>query len=227
MSEEQDQEQKPKQKRPAVDWEQVAIDIRAGILTDRQIGEKYGRTHGAIQQYAKKKGIERNLTARIQQRTETKLAKAVLAKETSQELAKLTQEQTIELASEVSTTIVLRQQGRIARHLQVSEALLAELESQTIHADLYEKLGELMYKPDEKGVDKLNDLYRKVITTSSRIDSHKKAVETEKTLIGLERQAFNIADAAAEQPSITNLSDDDLDRELARLAAKVGFSTAT
>jgi hypothetical protein len=219
------EEKKPK--KPSVDWDQVAIEIRAGILTDRQIGEKHGRSHGAIQQYAKKHGIERNLTSRIQQRTETKLAKAVLAKETSQELAKLTQEQTIELASEVTATIVIRQQGRIARHLHVSEALLAELESQTIHADLYEKLGEMMYKPDEKGVDKLNDLYRKVITTSSRIDSHKKAVETEKTLIGLERQAFNIVDAAVEPPSINNLSDDDLDRELARLAAKVGFSAAT
>ena len=74
-----------KEKKPTVDWDGVAIDIRAGILTDRQIGEKHGRSHGAIQQYAKKHGIERNLAGRIHQRVEAKLAKAELAKKTSQE----------------------------------------------------------------------------------------------------------------------------------------------
>ena len=80
-----------------VDWDAVAIDIRAGILTDREIGAKHGRSHGAIQQYAKKHGIERDLTTRIQHKTKAKLAKAQLAKETSQERGKLTQEQTIEM----------------------------------------------------------------------------------------------------------------------------------
>lgn len=182
------------EKKPAVDWDQVEIDIRAGILTDRQIGDKHGRSHGAIQQYAKKHNIERNLGERIRQRTQTKLAKAVLAKETSQPTDKVSERQTVEFAAEVQTTIVLKQQGRIGRHLALSQSLLAELESQTIDRVLYEQLGELMESPDKNG-DKLNDLYRKVISTSQRIDSHKKAVETEKALIALERQAFGIGDA--------------------------------
>lgn len=218
---------KEKKGRNTVDWEQVAIDIRAGILTDRQIGEKYGRSHGAIQQYAKKHGIERNLTARIQQRTETKLAKAALAKETSQELAKLTQEQTIELASEVTATIVIKQRGRIDRHLKVAEGLLSELESQTIDIALYEKLGELMFAPDDKGRDRMNELYRKVISTPARIDAHKKAVETARMLIDMERQAFNITDGTAPTPPLESISDDDLDRTIAALAAKAGLSTLT
>lgn len=181
-------------KKPPVDWDQVAIDYRAGILTDRQIGEKHGRSYGSIQQYAKKHGIERNLSSRIKQRTDAKLVKAALVKESSQTVGKFTQEQTIEIAAEAQATIVIKQQGRIGRHLKVSASLIDELESQTIDRELYEKLGELMAAPDENGNDKLNDLYRKVISTSSRIDSHKKAVETEKTLIALERQAFNIGD---------------------------------
>jgi hypothetical protein len=201
-----------------VDWDQVAIDIRAGILTDRQIGEKHGRSHGAIHQYAKKNNIERNLTARIRERTETKLSKAALSKKTIQERAKLTQEQTIEIAAEVQATIVIKQQGRIGRHLSVSEALIAELESQTIDRELYEKLGELMESPDENGNDKLNDLYRKVISTSSRIDSHKKAVETERVLIALERQAFGLKDDA--EDSKKPLDESAIDERLALLLAK-------
>lgn len=187
-----------------VDWDAVAIDIRAGILTDREIGAKHGRSHGAIQQYAKKHGIERDLTTRIQHKTKAKLAKAQLAKETSQERAKLTEEQTIEIAAEAAATIVIKQQGRIGRHLRLSESLLSELESQTIDRTLYEQLGELMAAPDENGIDRLNELYRKIISTPSRIDSHKKAVETEKTLVALERQAFNLDKEATEDGGIAD-----------------------
>ena len=187
-----------------VDWDAVAIDIRAGILTDREIGAKHGRSHGAIQQYAKKHGIERDLTTRIQHKTKAKLAKAQLAKETSQERAKLTEEQTIEIAAEAAATIFIKQQGRIGRHLRLSESLLSELESQTIDRTLYEQLGELMAAPDENGIDRLNELYRKIISTPSRIDSHKKAVETEKTLVALERQAFNLDKDATEDGGIAD-----------------------
>ena len=187
-----------------VDWDAVAIDIRAGILTDREIGAKHGRSHGAIQQYAKKHGIERDLTTRIQHKTKAKLAKAQLAKETSQERAKLTEEQTIEIAAEAAATIVIKQQGRIGRHLRLTESLLSELESQTIDRTLYEQLGELMAAPDENGIDRLNELYRKIISTPSRIDSHKKADETEKTLVALERQAFNLDKDATEDGGIAD-----------------------
>ena len=187
-----------------VDWDAVAIDIRAGILTDREIGAKHGRSHGNIQQYANKHGIERDLTTRIQHKTKAKLAKAQLAKETSQERAKLTEEQTIEIAAEAAATIVIKQQGRIGRHLRLSESLLSELESQTIDRTLYEQLGELMAAPDENGIDRLNELYRKIISTPSRIDSHKKAVETEKTLVALERQAFNLDKEATEDGGIAD-----------------------
>lgn len=182
--------------KPAVDWDQVAIDIRAGILTDRQIGAKHGRTHGAIQSYARKHGIERNLGERIAERTETKLAKKLakteLAKEISQKNARISTDQIVEVAAEARSMIVIAQQGRIGRHLGIAANMLAELESQTIDRELYDKLGEMMFAPDANGVDRLNALYQKVIDTPSRIDSHKKAVEIEKNLIALERQAFGL-----------------------------------
>lgn len=197
-----------KDKTQPVDWEQVGMDIRFGVLTDRQIGDKHGRSHTSIQKYAKKHGIERDLTTRIQQKAKAKVAKAQVAKEGCQALAKLTQEQTIEFASEVQATIVIKQQGRIGRHMQLAQTLIDELESQTIDRELYEHLGELMVNPDKNGMDKLNELYRKVITTSQRIDSHKKAVETEKSLIAMERQAFNIGDAPP-APELTVLEQTD------------------
>ena len=203
-------------KKPPVDWDQVAIDYRAGILTDRQIGEKHNRSFGAIQQFAKKHGIERDLASRIKQRIATKLVAALekteLAKKTSQaetSQAKTSQgkktsaydvlqDHTIDLAAEVAATIVIKQRGRIGRQLHISHRLLDELESQTVDRELYEHLGNLMIDP-EKNRDLLNELYRKTISTASRIDAHKKAVEVEKMLIGMERQAFNIGDKDSDE----------------------------
>lgn len=74
--------------------------------------------------------------------------------------------------------------------------LLGELEETTGNKDLFEQLGELLYAPDKNGVDKLNEIYQKVIALPSRIKGMKDLADTLKTLVGLERQAFGIDDNA-------------------------------
>ncbi|EOK2809978.1 hypothetical protein ACJY85_000562, partial [Escherichia coli] len=59
-----------------------------------------------------------------------------------------------------------------------------------------EKLGELMFDPDDKGQDKLNDLYHKIISLPSRVKSMKDLSDSLKTLIGLEREAYSIENKA-------------------------------
>ena len=63
------------------------------------------------------------------------------------------------------------------------------------------KLGELMQSPDERGSDKLNELYRRVIALPSRLDGAKKAAETLRILVSLEREAFGMdkGDATGEE----------------------------
>lgn len=175
------------------DIDRVALEMeyRAGILPYRELAKKFGISAARITQIAGEEEWERDLTAKIQAKTEAKLNRAML----NAIVNKPSENQIVEIVAEVQATIVIKQQGRIGRHLGLSQALLAELESQTIDRELYENLAELMVNPDKNGMDKLNELYRKVITTSQRIDSHKKAVETEKALIAMERQAFNIGDA--------------------------------
>ena len=59
---------------------------------------------------------------------------------------------------------------------------------------LLEMLGELMWSPDDKGNDKVNDLYMKIISMPGRVKSMKDLSDTLKTLIALERQAFGLDD---------------------------------
>lgn len=205
-----------------VDWDAVAIDIRAGKLTDRQIGEKHGRSHGAIQAYARKRGISRDLSERIQQKTTEKLATAKLAKiklakrpeEISQEPAPVTvitaEEQAIEIAATVNSTIIIQQQGRIARRIALVSLLAEEVEQQTAERALFEKLGEFLRCPDENNRDALNDVYMKSISTPSRVDMVKKLVEAEDKLITMEGKAHRLD---REAPPATNQEDRDVPPE--------------
>ena len=54
----------------------------------------------------------------------------------------------------------------------------------------------MMATPDENGNDRLNELYRKVISLPSQTDTAKKLAETLKTKIELERKVFKIEDKA-------------------------------
>jgi hypothetical protein len=110
----------------------------------------------------------------------------------------------VEANAEVIANIRLSHRRDISRSRSLVIDLLAELEHETGKLDLFEELGDLLRNEDDKGRDKLNDLYKKVISSASRVSSMKALAETMKTLIGLEREAYGINDsgiAPTESPS--------------------------
>ncbi|MNV92608.1 hypothetical protein D3C71_1872240 [compost metagenome] len=74
-------------------------------------------------------------------------------------------------------------------------SLLDELETETGDIDLFRELGDILRSEDDKGQDRRNDVYQKVISSAGRIDSMKKLAETLKNLVGIEREAYGIAEA--------------------------------
>lgn len=46
-------------KKAARDWEAIERDYRSGQFTDRELGEKYGITHAAVQKWAKREGWQK------------------------------------------------------------------------------------------------------------------------------------------------------------------------
>ena len=75
-------------------------------------------------------------------------------------------------------------------------ALLEELEAMVGRdtAELMYQLGDLMRSPDDKGMDRLNDLYRKIISLPERAKTMKDLGESLRVLVALERQAFGLDD---------------------------------
>ena len=69
-----------------------------------------------------------------------------------------------------------------------------------------EKLGELMFDPDDKGQDKLNEIYHKVISMPERVKSVKALSDALKNFFGIERPAYDI-DGPEGDNSVKQLSD--------------------
>ncbi|HEF4749739.1 TPA: hypothetical protein SAO13_003744 [Burkholderia multivorans] len=175
----------------APDWERIEADYRAGVLSVREIAAAQGISHTAINKRAKAEGWERDLSKRIQAKADALVSRREVSSAVSTETS-IPDRVIVEANAEVIARIRLAHRGDIARSRKVAMSLLDELEQQTGNLDLFEQLGELLRSPDDKGIDKLNDLYQKVISTPTRIDGMKKLAETLKTLIGLEREAYNI-----------------------------------
>ena len=201
-----------------IDWQSVELQYRAGIKTLAAIGSEFGISDAGIIKRAKRDGWTRDLKVRIKAATEAKLAELASPERLASE------ELVVSANANLQVETVKRQRASIDKLSGLSEKLTDELIHETVNLELYEKLGELMYAPDEKGKDKLNEIYKKVISSGSRIGSFRSLIESQKTLIGLQRQNVGLADNAngeADKPEQqTEISDTEAARRVAFMFAK-------
>ena len=197
-----------KMSRPAVDWEAVEKDYRAGVKTLRQIAEEHGITHGAVNKRAKKESWPRDLAAKIQARADALVSKAEVSNEVSKE-AKISERQIVEANAQAVVNVRLAHRSDIAKARNTVTALLTEMEAQcgTENAALLEQLGEMLRSPDEFGNDKLNDLYVKIISLPGRAKTMKDLAESLSKLIDKERQAFGLDKDTKEEDKAISLTD--------------------
>lgn len=190
--------------RKVIDWEAVELDYRCGVKTLRQMAEEQGITHGAINKRAKRDKWTRDLSSKIRAKAEEKVSRTAVSKEVSRKKL-VTENDVVEANATMQANKLIEQRHDIQRLRILAMAMGDQLEHQTESRDLYEQLGELMASPDEKGVDKLNELYRKAMSLPSRVDTMKKLADTLKTLIALEREAFGIDRNEAPADALSNL----------------------
>ena len=184
--------------KPAPDWEKIEADYRAGIKTLRQIAGEHGVTHGAINKRAKRDGWCRDLKAKIQAKADELVSKQAVSTAVSTAKA-VSERQIIEANAERIAQVRGEHRGDIQRVRTLALTLLGELEGQSASLEDLANLGELLRTPDEDGNDRRNDLYLKIISTPSRIDSAKKVAETLKHAITMEREAYGLDEKRPEQ----------------------------
>lgn len=180
---------------PATDWEAIERDYRAGMLSVREIATARGISHTAINKRAKAEGWERDLQAKIKAKAEAEVSRRAVSTEVSK-ADRIAEKQIVEAVAAQQVHVRMVQRKDIQRSRSVGMRLLNELELQAgpENAALLEELGELMHRPDDKGQDKLNELYQKIISLPGRVKTFKDLSEALRITIGLERQAFGIGD---------------------------------
>jgi hypothetical protein len=179
--------------RKQIDWEGVERDYSAGLLTLREIGDKYGVSHTAIRKKSNNENWARDLSAKIEKEANLKVSKLQVSKEVSKQKA-ITEKDIVQANAQVIVDIKLSHRKDIARGRVLVAKLFDELESCTDNKELFDEVGELLRSEDKNGQDKLNDLYHKIISMPQRIDGVKKLSESLRILIDKERQAFDIQD---------------------------------
>ena len=189
------------EKRQKIDYDRIERRWRAGILSPRQLAAAYEEetgqkvSHAAIIKHFTKLGIPRNLAEKIKAKSDAMVTQAMVTEQVTPVTIKRDQE-IIEDAATQLTYVRLNQRKDIQRSRKIAMSLFDELEMMVgqENVKLLEMLGELMWSPDDKGNDKVNDLYMKIISMPGRVKSMKDLSDTLKTLIALERQAFGLDD---------------------------------
>lgn len=200
----------------APDWEAIEADYRAGIKTLRQIAAGRGVSHVTVGNRAKKEGWSRDISEKIKNKSDELLNKTLLNKEGA-----VAERQLIEANAKAVADIRLAHRKDIHRARRLTNALLSELEGQTDPEtlEMLQELGELMRREDDRGQDKLNDLYRKVISLGERSKTMKTLAESLQKLVDMERTAFGLDSAA-----VDSNQESPLHEQIQRARRRAGFS---
>lgn len=184
------------------DWERIELDYRAGIKTLRQIADENGISHTLVARKAKQQDWVRDLSAKINAKADAIVSKASVSSGVTMETP-VAERQIVDANANKIADVRLAHRHDIQRKRSIVARLMDELEAQVgpENAALLADLGEMMRSPDDAGQDKLNDLYRRIISLPERAKTAKTLAETLRITVDMERQAFGMdakgADGAA------------------------------
>lgn len=185
------------EKKP-IDWERIEYDYRAGILSVREISEARGVSHTAVNKKAKQLGWERDLKAKIKAKADALVSKAEVSKEVSSRRV-ATEKETVDSNAKLLADVRMGHRKDISRFRGLANKMLDELEGVTDgQAEIKEliktlKDGEL---EDGEAMSATLELAARVSSLPSRSKVMKEISDTLKTLINLERDAYDIVTVA-------------------------------
>lgn len=172
-------------------WEAIERDYRVGVRAVTAIAHEHGISEGAIRKRAKRDGWVRDLNAKVRAKADELVRKAEVRTQVRED-QRLTESRQIEVEANIQKGVRLAQRADIKRTRALCMRLLTELEKQTDQVPELQELGEILRSPDDKGQDKLNDIYQAVISLPERTKTMKALAEALRILVSLEREAFGI-----------------------------------
>lgn len=175
--------------RKQVDWESVERDYSAGLLSLRELSAKHGVSHVAIKKKADKEDWYKNINDKIKDVVEKKVNSLLVNSEVNSKRA--SEKEVVEANAQAIVNIKLGHRTSIKKVNSLVESLLDEIETLN----------------ESKSVENL----------PMRVDVTKKLMDTLKTSIDKEREAYGINNLEQTQKPIENMTNDELERKIAEL----------
>lgn len=194
------------------DWEAIERAYRAGVLSVREIAAAHEVSHTAINKRAKREGWDRDLKAKIKAKADALVSKREVSTEVSSKQAE-TEREIIELNAEVIANIRMAHRGDISRSRRLTNKLLDELESLTDEQGTIKELIDQLKDGDHEDGEAMADvlaLAKKMSALPARTKTMKELAETLKTLVALERQAYDldVKQGGSEEETLSKLMDE-------------------
>lgn len=188
-------------KKPATDWEAIEREYRAGQLSEAQIARQFDISRAAIQKKAKRLGWKRDLTDKVRAEVAARLV--------AEGLQGPRDAATIEQAADRAVKLVLshrvdigQTRGAVTRLIEELHDTLSNLDQieEDIIAETEAPDGIAESKAEEQARFKRRARMQAAIALPSRATVVNTLTSALKTLIPLERQAFNLQDGSGDNP---------------------------
>lgn len=170
--------------KPKTDWEAIEREYRAGQLSVSEIGRQHGVSHTAINKKAKLQGWTKNLAAKVRQVVSDRLV--------SDEVSTANARETVEAAASRVVDVVRSHRKDISTGRLMVQALFEELAEATEKRDEIEEAIEDETAGSSPGNMKRRAAMLRAVALPSRASTMQSLAGAVKTLVQLERQAFNI-----------------------------------
>jgi hydrogenase maturation factor HypF (carbamoyltransferase family) len=179
---------KARLKDKAGDWLYAQAQYEQGVKSVPDIAKDVGASTAAIASRAVRERWVRDPAARLRIDEERRAADTSIYRK---ELAKQ-KDEVIRVTAHMQSKILVGHRADIKQARRLAVHLMNELEAMTSGIEEFKNLGVFLNAPDDRGIDKLNNLYKRVISLPERSATLNSLGSVLKTLIQLERQAFSI-----------------------------------
>lgn len=204
------------------DWKKIELDYRAGIKSLRQIASEHGiKSDNTIRKRAAKYGWQRDLNQTINDVADEIVRKDTVRNQVrsksvhSEELRTIyderqdfdiSEEETIEENARAIAQVRIAHRKDIARSRNMVNTLLAEIEEISLQ-DVQQNIKQLLdILLDGEQIDFFDSLaIKKLFSMDSRIKNLKQLTDSLKTVVTLERQAYNMDNVQPIQDPLTSL----------------------
>ena len=203
--------------RTQIDWEAIERAYRPGVLSLREIAKQHGISEGAIRKRARAKAWARDLTDNVRNQVRTDLVRGTQVR-TESEDPDAADRRIVEEAAATIVQIVREHRTDIRRQRQLAQRLSEQLEEAALYRQEIEDAiiagtAEADDPEATRGARQAAWIKRGQMLRAVALPTHagvlRDLATALKTLVGLERQAFNIGEqgddtasgGSAEQPT--------------------------